>query len=407
MDVFIARQPILNVKRELFAYELLFRSGTVNHFSSTDGDQATAQVIHSSFMGIGMDDIIHNTRVFINFTRSLLINRTALSLPPDTVTVEILEDVEPDHDIINAVSDLRDAGFMIALDDFLAKDHKHPLLPYADIIKVDFMGTTTDEQAAIVRDLKRPGLKFLAEKVEDYETFRQAIGQGYSYFQGYFFQKPEILSGKSLQGNKLSQFRLLSTLSQPDLTVHELSDVIRQDVALTYKLLKFINAPYFGLKRTINSIDFALNLLGTEQMRRWASLVTMDQMGEEKPSELVLSSLIRGLMCEQLFLEQPKHDPSRSSAFFLSGLLSLVDAMVDMPMDQVLVDLPLDPEVRSALMGVSGPARDTLDLVVAFDQGDWKGFSRGLDLTGLQADIVAEKHRKSLILAHQLLCISR
>ena len=407
MDVFMARQPILDARRQVFAYELLFRSGEGNHFAGGDGDLATTQVIQSSFMSIGLGDMIRDTRIFINFTAGLLLNRTPLSLPPDTVTVEILENVEPTAEIIAAVREIREAGFMIALDDFLAKDQAHPLLPFADIVKVDFMGTTIRERANIVSVLRRPGLTFLAEKVEDYETFRLATAQGYTLFQGYFFQKPELLSGKALSGNQLSRFRLLAALSQPDGSVHDLSEIIRQDVSLTYKLLKFINTPYFGLKRTVNSIDFAITLLGADQIRRWAALVTMGQIGEEKPSELVLSSLVRGLLCESLFLEKPSSDLRKSSSFFLAGLLSLIDAMVDMPMEQVLSDLPLDPEVRGALTGSASLAKDILDLVVAYEQGRWVELVSGLERTRLGVDRVSEKHRQALVQAQQLLCISR
>ena len=401
MDVFVARQPILDTRRHLFAYELLFRSGSDNRFSAQDGDQATAQVIETCFMAIGMGDV---ARMFINFTEKLLLNRTPLSLPPDHVTVEVLEDVVPTPEIIEAVRELRAAGYMIALDDFLARDTTHPLIPLSDIIKVDFAGTTPLERRDIITHLQRPGLFFLAEKVEDYRTFRQASRQGYTYFQGFYFQKPEMLACKKLSGNKLNHMRLLAALGKPEWTVRDLSNIIRQDVTLTYKLLKFINSPYFGLKRTVNSIDYAINLLGTDQIRRWAALVTMDNLGEDKPSELIFCSLVRGLLCEQLFGQTLSgRQTARASSFFLTGLLSLLDALVDMPMQQVLEDLPVDPEVHNALMGHSNLARDILDTAIFCEQGCWQELEERLQRLRIEPGVVFEQYRQSLMTANLLL----
>lgn len=401
MDVYVARQPIFDTQKNVYAYELLFRSSQQNAYSGLDGDQATSQVISSSFLSIGIREIACEKPVFINFTRQLLLNQTALSVPPGILTVEVLEGIDPTPAIIQAVSDLKTAGYTIALDDFLAQDTENPLVAYADIIKVDFIGTTVAERGAIVQRLQRPGLSFLAEKVETHEEFRQAVEQGYEFFQGYFFQKPEVMRGKSVSSNRLSQVRMLSTVNKPDIPVNELAGIIKQDLALTYKLLKFINAPFFGLKRTINSIEFAINLLGNEQIRRWTSLVALNQISEDKPSELFHTSLVRALFCEGLGRSMNGH--GLGSDFFLCGLFSVIDAMLDMPMSDVLKDLPIDPLVKDALTGKPGRLKQTLSIVLLYEQGEWTGLNSLIDELAIPPKEVPKLYHDALIQANEML----
>lgn len=209
------------------------------------------------------------------------------------------------------------------------------------------------------------------------------------------------MKGKSVTGNRLNQFRMLSAVNKPDLPVGELAGIIKQDLALTYKLLKFINAPFFGLKRTINSIEFAINLLGSEQIRRWTSLVTLNQMSEDKPSELFYTSLVRGLFCEGLgrALKGGRED----SAFFLSGLLSVIDAMLDMPMDKILQELPIDPLVKDALTGKPGRLHQVLSIVLHYEQGEWTGLGRLITELGVAPELVPNLYHEALIQAHDML----
>lgn len=385
-SVFVARQPILDGQQNTYAYELLFRSGLESRCNFTDGDSATLDVIANTFLEIGVDDLTAGKPCFINFTRKLLLQNVPQLLPPELMVVEILEDIEPDKDVLWACRGLCDAGYTLALDDFVLADQGSPFLDVTKIVKVDFMGTTPDQRRTIAADLNERGILALAEKVETAEEFEQAEHDGYAYFQGYFFSKPVVHEGKALEGNNLTYLRLLQEVSRPELSYQELETTIKQDVSLTYRLLRFINSAWFGLRHEIDSIHHALVWLGPPEIRKWFSLVCLRNMATDKPGELMIEGITRAKMAESL-AEHLDLDQQKSE-LFLMGMFSILDALLDKPMPEILPDLPINPEIKSALLGQSCRFRQVLDAVIAFERGDWGTFSAHAATLGLPEDAV-------------------
>ena len=281
MQVFVARQPIFDRRQHIFAYELLFRQGQENYYSAADGDQATSQVIVNSFWLIGLSTLTGGKRAFINFTANLLKNEIVTMLPADQIAVEILETVNPTADIVEACRKIRKLGFLIVLDDFVFEPRFEPLMELADIIKIDFQITGIEEQIKLIEMCRGKDIRFLAEKVETPEEFRQAMELGYTYFQGYFFSKPIIVAGQSIPKNKSVNFRLLQQISSSLLDLDKLEKLIEKDVFLTYMLLKYINSASFGIRASIRSIRQALALLGVKEAVKWAALIVTRELAQD------------------------------------------------------------------------------------------------------------------------------
>jgi EAL and modified HD-GYP domain-containing signal transduction protein len=392
--VFVARQPIFDINKGVHAYELLFRSGLENHYRSTNPDASTLGVISSMFVEIGLDELTGGRPAFINFTRNLLLEDVARLLSPDLVTIEILEDVAADEEVLQACRKLKDSGFRLALDDFVLAHSGNPLLDVADIVKVDFAGTMPEDRRRIVEDLASRRIVPLAEKVETQEEFAEAAQAGFTYFQGYFFSKPSIRQGKALMSTKLAHLRMMEQLNRPEISIDELERIVKQDVPLSYKLLRFISSAWFGLRHQITSVRHALTWLGSREIRKWYYLVCLRDMGCDKPGELLVRALTRARMAEAL--AQHVGMPRQAQELFLAGMFSLVDVLLDTPMPELVDRLPLSQEIKSALVGQPSPMRQVLDLLTAYERADWDAFAAQAASLRLNADLVPDIFRKSL-----------
>jgi EAL and modified HD-GYP domain-containing signal transduction protein len=369
MDIFVARQPIFDVKQQLFAYELLFRNGNETAFSGVDGDEATSEVICRSFFAMGMENITGGRRAFINFTGNLLIKEIPLLLPNEIAVVEVLETVEPSRAVVEACKKLKRDGYLIALDDFVFDPRFRPLLEVADIVKVDFSITKGYERKRVMQYINQKHLRFLAEKVETREDFEQAVVMGYSYFQGYFFSKPVLVKGKDIPNNRLQQLRMLQQINNPDMNFDEIEKLVRQDVALTYQLLKLINSSKFGMKTQIHSLKQALVLLGKRELAKWISLMMLRSMGEEKPSELLLLSMVRARFAENVAIKTGMQ--AKAPELFMMGMFSLIDVFMERPLPGILAELPIAEEIKKALLGEKNTFRQVYDLICAYEKADW------------------------------------
>lgn len=374
MDVFVARQPIFDKNLDVFAYELFFRYEGEELYGHPDGDQASSQVMADSFFVIGMDKLTEGKRAFINFTHKLLVDEVATIFPRDLIAVEVLETVEPDRDVFTACEKLKEAGYLLVLDDFALRIKFNPLIELADIIKVDFLAIGEEERKNFVEWFGTRKLKFLAEKVETREAFEQALEMGYSYFQGYFFSKPVTLVGRDFPSYKVNYIRILHEVYKPELDFDELENIFKKDVSFSYKLLRCVNSAYFGLRTRVESIKHALVLMGVKEVRKWVSLIAVRGLGDDKPQELVTTSIIRARFLELLAPRVGLED--RASDLFLMGMFSLIDAFVDRPRDEILQELPLSDDINGALMGQGGPYAPVYDLVLAYELGDWGKFSQ-------------------------------
>jgi c-di-GMP-related signal transduction protein len=369
---YLARQPILNRARELFAYELLFRGGIQNSCDGLDLELASTSVLDTSFL-IGFEKITAGRPMFINCPRDFLLREYALLFPPRSVVVEILETIAPDDEILGACRRLKQAGYTIALDDFVDSPAWAPLVDIADIIKVDFRLTGREEQRALVSRFAHRGIRMLAEKVETHEEYAAGMEMGYSLFQGYFFCRPEMMGHRTLPSFKLAYLDLLRAATAPEFDIRELASKIKHEASLTYRLLRYLNSAAFGLRAEIRSVAHALSLLGERELRKWIAVVSVGVLADGKPDELMTVPLVRGRFCE--LLAPLAGMPGHSSDLFLMGLLSVMDAIIDQPLDSILADLPVRREIKEALLARTGLYWLLLEIAVAHERADWEKVS--------------------------------
>jgi EAL and modified HD-GYP domain-containing signal transduction protein len=365
--VFVARQPILDRNQNIYGYELLFRSDTENVAKIDDGDAATSRVILNSFVDIGIDRLVGSNLAFFNLTRNLLLNHHEFPFPSTQVGLEFLENVEIDEQLLNAARELSARGFIIALDDFYFRKNIEPLIALADIVKVDVLAQDQDALVDTVRQLRRYQVKLIAEKVETREQYDFCQSLGFDYFQGYYLCQPEIVQERVLPDNKLNVLRLLAELQRPETGPDELEAIIRNDVALTYKLLRCVNSAYFGVPLKIRSLSHAIVYLGLDTIRNWARLLALSGLSD-RPPELIKLALTRAKMCDMVVANLSKE--TRETAFTV-GLFSLLDALMGIDMADVLKRVSLADDITAALVDGSGPYGYLLNTVRAYEQADW------------------------------------
>ena len=370
-EAFIGRQAILDQQQKVYAYEILFRSGLKNAFDPTlDGNVATQSVMVGTMLEFGLKKLVSDKKAFINFTEQNLLNRAPKLLPPENVVVEILENVQPTSEIVEAVRELKAEGYKIALDDFVLLPGYEPLIEMADIIKVDFRITTDPEERQKLREILPSHVRLLAEKIETEEEFHQAMAFGYVLFQGYFFCKPAILHQKKLTSNALSRMRLLKEINRQNVDFASMTNVISSDTNLVHKLLTYINSAGIGLVNHVSNLKQATVLLGASGVKRWVTLISLQTFSEDKPPELFTLSLLRAKFCE-LIAGELKRPGLTQDAGFLIGMFSLLDVLLMLPMEEVLKEVALADDLNAALLGEDNDLRRILDLVIAYEKGDW------------------------------------
>lgn len=403
-DIFVARQPIFDRSRRIQGYELLFRRSRENLARITDGRDATGHVLSASYLDIGIQDLTAGMPAYINFSRELLLDGTPRMLPQDQVVIEILENVEPDEEIVQSVRSLRRLGYRFALDDFTGNTMFAPLIPLVDIVKVDLPAMRHRRVPEVIRAVRSGNGQaplLLAEKVETYDQLDAARSHGFDLFQGYFFSRPEVLQSARLVESKMAHLKLLQTFQDPSLNYQRMEDIIKSDVALTTKLLKYINAAAFPWAGRVQSVKHALVLLGDTNIRRWASLVALAEMVRDKPFELAITASCRGRFCE-LAGEAVDRDHSELEHFLL-GALSTLDAMLDVPMETALGSLPLSSELKAALCGESNVLRTLLDLATLYERGDWGRLARICRRANLTEAALPTLYREALLWSDRVL----
>jgi len=397
-ETFIARQPIFDGQYHVFGYELLFRSGPQNFFPGVDGDHASSKLMSDSMCVHGLGALTAGRKAFVNITRNVLVNELYTVLPPEVTVIELLETIPPDEQVIGACRAVRESGYLLALDDFVFEPRYEAFLPEVDIVKVDFISATPEQRRAIVRRSEIDGFALLAEKVESYEEVHEAARLGYRYFQGFFFCAPQMIATREIPSVKLNYLRLLDQMNRPTLNVDRLEEIIRCDVGLSFKLLKYLNSAALGLRHRITSIKHAITMLGERAVRKWASLIALTSLSEDKPSELCRLSLFRARFCELIGRDAGLRD--RELDLFVLGLFSVIDALLDRPMEQILGDLRILPEVKDTLLGRPTSLSPVYQLVLAMERGRWDRvgeFVQRLSLEGTQAPAA---YRSAILWAH-------
>jgi len=395
VQVFIARQPILALNRRVYGYELLYRSSYRNVFDGTEGSRATTEVIANGLMTIGLSKLVGNGYAFINFDRNLLLGDVPLMLPARTVIVEILETVQMDDAVVSRCRDLKKMGFQLALDDVSHPDTVRSLAALADIVKVDFRQTDADQQGRIAAAFSDSQTRLVAEKVETHDEFERARRLGYSYFQGYLFERPAIVTANRVSSQKSTYLRVMNELARNDLDYARLELLFKHDPPMTYRLLRYLNSALFSWTSPIHSVRQGLSLLGDEELRRWLGLLGLASLTEDRPGALIVSAIIRGRFCE--LLSSHAHLGSRSAELFLMGLLSLFDVVLQTPMEDVVSGLGLSTDLREALLGAGDESSRlcrVYHLALAWERAEWDRvieLSRSLDVdTNIVADAYAE-----------------
>ncbi|MBL8227988.1 MAG: HDOD domain-containing protein [Bryobacterales bacterium] len=372
MGTFLARQPILDKSLRVVGYELLHRSFEGSSgYQAADSNAATAQVIADCLSSEDLRALVMGTAAFINFPEQTLLDGFATMLEPELVVVEVLETVTPSPNVVAALNRIKHAGYRIALDDYAAAPRYKPLVELADIVKIDVRATSVVAPRRYVKNA-RPRVKFLAEKVETYEEFHAARRLGYEYFQGYFFSRPSVIATKRAAAYGAHLIQLMEAVQPKELDYRTIERIISRDAALTHLLLRYVNSAMFGLRNPVSSVTQALMLIGEADVRRWASLTALCGLGAGKPRELLVLSLIRARFCEQIghALALPL-----TSSMFLAGLLSLLDAMTDRPMEEALEGLPLDGKIKAAILGQRNEPEcvmtDVLEIVKVYEAANW------------------------------------
>lgn len=396
--LYVGRQPIFDRDLEVHAYELLYRSGNENQADFTDGNQATARVFANTFMELGWDVVTGGYPAFINLTQDVIVGDLTHLFPPEAVVAEVLEDVEPDRDVIDHVASLKEAGYRIALDDFEFHDHLKPLVEMADIVKLDVMQLGLEKIALHVTRLEQFGVTLLAEKIEDENEFYVCRDLGFELFQGYYFAKPQVLKAKANAESQMSMLELLAAVNDPGVTVEELEEIIRRDVSLSYRLLRYINSAAFSLPVAVESVKQALLLLGRKMVRVWVNLVVIAGLAGQA-SGLLTTALLRARMCETLSRLSGDAEPEKS---FTVGMFSTIDSLLGRPMEVILEELPFTEEVEAALTEHQGPLGNTLSIVLAYEAGRWEE----IDACGLDGNKVKDAYLEAIQWASGIMSLS-
>lgn len=365
MDIFIARQGIYDCEEKVVAYELLYRNSTINSFNSEIEDElATYQVIEN-INSFGIDNLTNNKIGFVNFPEKLINKNIATLLPKDKVVIEILENVNPTEEVIKNLNNLKKQGYSLALDDVENEEDIKKFVNLVDFVKVDFLLSTKEARIKIAELCKKHNIKMLAEKIENLEALNEAKELGFRYFQGYYYSKPSIFLGKDIKIKNSSIFLILAELIKEDSNFEKIENMIKRDVALTYKFFKFINSSYFNFIEKISSIKEAIMLIGKEELMKWLSVLSVIELSSNGNDEHTSNTVIRAKFCERIaeLIEYEKKEDA-----FLVGLFSNLHLMMDKDLKNLLKDLPINNNIKEALLGEESILRNILDLVLAYEK---------------------------------------
>ena len=394
--LYVARQPILDSRNRVFGYELLYRSAQSDSSFSGRPSQASARILSESIAGLDLDVLCDGRRAFLNMPVEVLLLDAGGGLSPDKVVFEILEDVPVTSEVIEICRSLRKRGYGIALDDFVPGTAAEALIDYATCVKVDVLAVPPADVAALAKRLP-PRVSLLAEKVETADAHAEATSAGCSYFQGYYFCRPQTHTVRAMSPNHTTQLRIMGALVQPSVTIAKVDELLKHDPRLSYQVLRMVNSAGFGLRREVKSIHEALVLMGLDPVRKWAALWALAGLNGG-PSELVTMTVVRAHTCETLGSEVGSAD----DGYFLLGLCSLLDVLVGQPMDRVIEDLPVGGAIRDALLGVENPARCLLRAVTSYERGDWQEAEQLAAGVGLGPQSLPTAHAAALTWARKV-----
>jgi EAL and modified HD-GYP domain-containing signal transduction protein len=394
---YVARQPIMDRRSRVHGYELLFRAGPEAVFRG-DGDLATRTMLDNTVM-FGLERLTCGLPAFVNCTLESLTEELVNVLPPSMTVLEILESLEPTPDLIAVCRKLKCDGFRLALDDFIWEPRFEPLVELADYIKVDVTLTGTEERKRLLKTLDGVAAALLAEKVETQDEYKQACDEGFTFFQGYYFCRPVLIENRKVPSNRLSNIEILQLLRSDSVELKKLTRLVKRDASLTYRLLRLVNSPVCAVRHEVSSIQSALLAVGEDTFRRIATLAITSELSGSQPAEILRMAFLRGRFCE-LAAGSCGLDATEQ---YMLGLLSLLPAMLRVPMAELTPALPLRVEIRNALEGAAMPERSLLAWLEFHERGDWAACDGVVQAYGLKQDELMKCYAEAMVWAEDAL----
>jgi EAL and modified HD-GYP domain-containing signal transduction protein len=387
---YVARQPILDLRGHVHGYELLFRKGHEPAFCG-DVETASRTMLDNAVM-FGHEWLTGDLPAFFNCTAEVLTTELAGVLPPETTVLEILETVEPTPEVVAACQKLRAQGFRLALDDFIWDPKFAPLIAVADYIKVDFQRSNAEERQKLLQQIRGRAIKLVAEKVESPEEYRQACAEGFTLFQGYYFCRPVLMEKHKIPANTIFHLEILKLLHRDPMDIDRLCELVKSDTSITYRLLRLVNSPVYAIRQEIRSIHAAIVMVGEDTFRRIATLAITSEMNAHRPAEILRMALVRAEFCE---LSAGLCDLDATEQYLL-GMLSMLPAMLQVPMEAVAPSLPLRAEICEALMGAANTERGPLSWIEAQERGDWDACDAIVEAAGLHCEELYECYSEAV-----------
>lgn len=373
MNVYMARQPIFDHDGNVYAYELLYRSnGSENAYNGISGDESTADVITNAFFGLDVKNVIGGAKAFINFTGNLIKRGVPKMISPELLVVEVLENQLADEEILDAVQDLKERGYMIALDDFEYSGAYNDLFALGDLVKIDFRTPqkSIEETAYVCRYSNK---LMLAEKVETQAEFEYAKKLGCTYMQGYYFARPSIMSDSSIQPLPVNLMEVMQLMAQPEPEIKDIVEVMSRDTALCQRILRLINSVYFGVSNKVSSINQAIMILGLDYLREWVYLMGMQKITQNDNIEAMKQALLMAKFCRSIS-EMIPEVADQGESFYLMGLLSMIVLSGERALAQALDELPLTNDIKKGLLRRGGIYSDVFEMVSFYLEGKWDEF---------------------------------
>ncbi len=394
---YVARQPILDLRGRVHGYELLFRAGPEASFRG-DGDAATRTMLDNTVI-FGLERLTGGLPAFVNFTAETLNPNLMHVLPPSMTVIEVLEDLEPTPQMIQTCRTLKASGFRLALDDFTWKPKFDPLVEMADYIKVDFIVSDAKARKNLLHRLRHAAVALVAEKIETQEEYNQACREGFTLFQGYYFCRPILLENRKIPANRISHIEILQVLRGESINLQKLTKLVKRDASLTYRLLRLVNSPMCAIRQEVTSIQAALIAVGEETFRHIAMLAIASEMNADQPAEILHMAFVRGRFCE-LAAGMCGLDPTEQ---YLLGMMSLLPAMMRLPMEELAPALPLRDEIRAALRGAANSERILLQWLENHEQGAWAACDAAAQAHRLDDEFMAACYAEAVLWAEAAL----
>ena len=369
MFAYVARQPIVETSQQLYAYELLFRDGEKNCFPNISPDEATSRILAASHLNVGLEAVTNGALAFINFHTDTLLHRFPTSLDPKNVVIEITETVDVSDDLVEACEQINAQGYRLALDDYDLEEKWQVLLPLISIVKFDITTVTDQQIRETVPVLKAHNIELVAERVETKEQFHYYRQLGFDYFQGYFFARPEVIRHRKMSSSAVNMLELLKESTAAELNIENINAILERDVSLSYLLLRFINNPTVNKRNEITSLKHAMTFMGELEVRKFIALLSLANLSDGQPGEILSMSLVRARFCELILVAMK--DQSKPNSGFLTGMLSLIDTLMEQEMRELVSKLPLPADVSGALCGENNHLKQCLQLATAFERGQW------------------------------------